>query len=149
MRGRSVYQHLAWALLACLILTLAACALTDAQRLDRVRPGMTPEQVESYMGYPVGVEFEFQSKNAWASYYFDKDTGENKGMTIARAIGPVSPMWPQRIRNLRTEMQAEYGTPTAICTVHRLGEDEYRCCFSGGRLISNERIVRPAPPLVR
>jgi len=144
MKGRSVHRHLADTLIACLSLTLAACALTNAERLDRVKPGMTPQQVESYFGPPTGVHFDF--REGGASYYGDEKSGIQH-MTVAVAIGPPSPAWPKGYREFRAEMQAQFGPPTRACTDHRIGNDERRCCFVDNRLVSVEKDFWPVLPV--
>ena len=144
MTARKFRHRLACALAAYLSLTLAACALTDAERIERVKPGMTPQQVESYLGPPTGVHFDF--RGGVAEYYGDEKSGIQH-MTVALAIGPPSPAWPQSFRDFRAEMQAQFGLPKQACTDHRIGNEERRCCFVNNRLVSVEKDFRPSFPV--
>ena len=50
-------------------LIVTGCSMDNAERLERVKPGMTPEQVERYLGPPIAVGFVFgDMAGAFATY---------------------------------------------------------------------------------
>ncbi len=133
-----------------LALALACCALDDAERLGRVKPGMTPEQVERYLGPPTSVQYIFGNiHSAFDSYEWNFD-GSNpaynpviRGMTIARAISGAPDWVKGDIGKAFEDSKAKYGTPTSVCTIQRIGWRDYQCCFSNRRLVSINEYITP------
>jgi hypothetical protein len=131
---------------ACLVtaavLATTCCALDDSERLASVKPGMTPQQVERYMGRPAYVDFKFEG--AGASQSFDDTDPKTKGMTTARAI--ALPDWDPELKAWLTDTAKTYGPLKSVCTIHTVGNRDYECCFANGRLTSMRDKIWLLPP---
>lgn len=115
------------------ILAAAGCAMNDAERVASVSTGMTPQQVERYMGRAQSVHFEFDG--AGYSRYFQDIDPLTKTMTTARAVA-LPPDWSSELKDWLAETAKTSGPLKRICTVHRLGTRDYECCFENGKLRS-------------